>query len=202
MPYRNYYVSATGQCEVWEVQTKIPTSSHRPYRLYRFLTDLENLLEQEMSEQLQLQLICNLVRHLLCDSTWLYFPLQPDPETGWSVHTLYDEPTFPLTVQLVAWSPGMTSPIHNHGSWGVVALLNGKEKNTLWQRTSQESHHRIEQVSNLMLVPGDIITFSSHAIHHIETLGEDVAISFNLYGETDYTQRFEFDLTNHTATHF
>ncbi len=200
MSYQNYFVSDQGQCELWESQMEVP-SSHRPYRLYRFLTDVEDLLDQDMEGRSRLRLICNLVRHLLSDSTWLYFPLQPDPEAGWAVTMLYDEPTFPLTVQLVAWAPGIVSPIHNHGSWGVVALLSGQENNTLWRR-SPDSSTRLEKVSDLTLVPGDIITFSPDAIHHVEPLGDEVAISFNLYGETNYTQRFEFDTTNHTALNF
>jgi predicted metal-dependent enzyme (double-stranded beta helix superfamily) len=199
MSYQNYFVSENGLYRTWTAQADL--SSPRPYRLYRFLTDLEDLLEQEIEERLRLKIICNLVRHLLKDASWLYFPLQPDPETGWAVSTLYDEPEFALTVQLVAWSPGMVSPIHNHGSWGVVALLNGQEKNHLWRR-SQDDPNRLEKVSDLILTPGNIITFSPQAIHQVETLGDEVAISFNLYGDTNYSQRFEFDITTHTAANF
>jgi predicted metal-dependent enzyme (double-stranded beta helix superfamily) len=36
------------------------------------------------------------------------------------------------TVQTVAWLPGTVSPILHHAIWGVVALISGEEKNTLW----------------------------------------------------------------------
>ena len=36
-----------------------------PYRLYRFLTDVENIIWQEADDRLRLQKICPLVRRLL-----------------------------------------------------------------------------------------------------------------------------------------
>jgi predicted metal-dependent enzyme (double-stranded beta helix superfamily) len=202
MSYQNYFISESGQCKTWTARAET-SSIHRPYRLYRFLTDLENLLEQEVTERLRLKIICDLVRRLLKDASWLYFPLQPDPATGWAVNTLYDEPDFALTLQLVAWSPGIVSPIHNHAAWGAVALLNGQESHTLWRRSTQTSNlHEIEQVNTVILAPGDIITFSPNAIHQVEPLGDEIAVSFNVYGETEYSQRFEFDAVNHRAVNF
>jgi predicted metal-dependent enzyme (double-stranded beta helix superfamily) len=168
-------------------------SSHpldRPYRLYRFLTDVEDILDLTTDNEIRLQKIFPLLRRLLTSSEWLQLEyIDPDPDLGWSVVTLYDEPEYPLTLQMVSWSPGMVSPIHNHGTWGIVALLEGQEKNTLWQ-----SHpHGIECIDERILNPGDIIGFLPDAIHQIATLGEKPTISFNIYGETDYDRRREFD---------
>ncbi|WP_367142217.1 hypothetical protein [Moorena sp. SIO1F2] len=52
----------------------------------------------------------------------------------------------------VVLSPGAVlvvgvSPIHNHGTWGVVAVISGQEKNTFWRRTDDPDFcDRIEQV--------------------------------------------------------
>ena len=40
---------------------------------------------------------------------------------------------------------------------------------------------------------GDIVTFVPETIHHIEAIGEDTVVSFNIYGKTDYKNRYEFD---------
>ncbi|HAG82959.1 MAG TPA: cupin, partial [Cyanobacteria bacterium UBA12227] len=145
-----------------------------------------------------------LVRRLLTSSYWLQGEYrEPDPDKGWSVLMLYDEPGFMLTVQTVVWLPGMVSPIHNHGTWGVVALISGEEKNTFWRRTNDpEFPDRIEAVGDRILSPGDIISFTPDAIHSVEVIGEEPTITFNIYGETEYEQRFEFDVVNHTAKLF
>ena len=183
---------------------KNKNNSSKPYRLYRFLTDLETILDDIKDEQKRLQTIGPLVRKLLDRSPWLqtyYMPPPADP--GWSVFTLYEEPDFPLAIQIVAWLPNHVSPVHNHGGWGLVALLSGAEKNTFWRRTpTPESPYRIEEVDTYTLSPGEIITFLPDAIHCVEPLGDEPAITFNIYGEANATERFEFDPINHSARHF
>jgi predicted metal-dependent enzyme (double-stranded beta helix superfamily) len=210
MTGKDWFITNEGECLACEADRTEELS--RPYRLYRFLTDLEDILDRITDDCLRLQAIRPLVRKLLISSSWLQIPaLDPNPETGWAVLTLYDEPFFPLTVQLVAWKPGMTSPIHNHGCWGLVALLSGEEKNTFWKRSpTSEFPDCIEPIGDRLLTPGDILCLMPDTIHHVEAMpngsasayGNEPTISFNLYGETNYSQRFEFDPKLNTAKNF
>lgn len=202
MESNDWLVTENGDCIDCTVEESEPSTDY--YRLYRFLTDVEDILKTTKDDRQRLDKIRPLVRRLLISSYWLQGEYrEPNPDTGWSVLMLYDEPHFPLTVQTVVWLPGRVSPIHNHGAWGVVALISGEEKNTLWRRTGDsESSDRIEKVGEQILVPGDIISFMPDAIHHVEVMGEEPTITFNLYGETDYQQRFEFDPMTHTAKNF
>jgi len=167
----------------------------RIYRLYRFLSDLDDILETYSDDISRLKAITPLVRRLLISSYWLQLEYkEPSPETGWAVNFLYREYQYPLTVQMVTWSPGSHSTIHNHGTWGLVALIGGQEKNRLWRRVPDLDHpHRIEPATELILNPGDIITFTPDAIHSVEPLGDTPTVSFNLYGVTDRSQRYQFD---------
>ena len=203
MTGKNLFVTNDGQHHVCEDTSQIEDLIH-PYRLYRFLTDLEDVLDQISDDYLRLQAICPLVRKLLDSSPWMQIGLlEPDPETGWAVQTLYDEPFFPLTVQLVAWAPGTVSPIHNHASWGIVGLLGGQEKNTFWGRSPiPKFPDKIQTVGDILLAPGDVLCLMPDAIHHVEALGDEPTISFNLYGETDYARRFEFNQIKGTAENF
>ncbi|VXD19708.1 Genome sequencing data, contig C317 [Planktothrix serta PCC 8927] len=203
MTGQNWFVSNDGQCNLLKTIPFGENTTH-PYRLYRFLTDLEDILDKISDDRLRLQAICPLVRQLLESSSWLQFAfLEPDPQTGWAVQNLYDEPFFPLTVQLVAWTPGAISPIHNHGSWGVVALLNGEEKNTFWQRSpTAKFPDRIQTIRDHLLTPGDILCLMPNAIHQVEAMTPNPTISLNLYGETYHDLRFEFDPILHTAYNF
>jgi predicted metal-dependent enzyme (double-stranded beta helix superfamily) len=197
-----YLVNKQGICEEIEVIEIEPSDS--TYRLYRFLTDLEDILANVKSDRDRIHAIIPLVQRLLTSSYWLQIPdIPPDPDLGWSVQMLYDEPFFPLTVQLVTWLPGTKSPIHNHGAWGIVAMINGKEKNIFWQRSPKsKSPDKIKRVSDRIFSAGEIITFMPDAIHSIEAIGDEPTISFNIYGETDYDQRFEFDPDTKTAQQF
>ena len=203
MDNQNLLVENKGQCHIFETIASEKERSS-PYRLYRFLTDLEDILETIDDDYLRLRKIVPLVRQLLDDSPWLLLSmLTPNPETGWDIMTLYDEPYLPITIQLVAWASGTVSRIHNHGCWGLVTLLSGQEKNTFWRRNPQpNSPDKIEKVGEQILNTGDMICFLPSAIHQIEALGNEPTISLNLYGVTDFENRFEFDITSATARNF
>ncbi len=202
MESSDWLVTENGDCLACNLQESETSTGY--YRLYRFLTDVEDILESTKDDRQRLEKIRPLVRRLLTSSYWLQGEYrEPNPDTGWSVLMLYDEPEFSLTVQTVVWLPGRVSPIHNHAAWGVVALISGEEKNTFWRRTmDSEFPDRIEKVGEQILVPGDIISFMPDAIHHVEVMGEEPTITFNLYGKTEYQQRFEFDPITHTAKNF
>jgi len=174
------------------------------YRLYRFLTQVEDVLNHVEEESTRLPQIRTLVRRLIINSYWVQSQfLKPDTKTGISVLLLYDELGFPLTVQTVTFAPGTTSNIHNHGTWGVVAILKGQEKNTFWRRTGNPNFpDKIEKTGEINLSAGDIISFTSETIHHVQAMGEEPTVTFNIYGETNPKQRFEFDVINHIAKKF
>ncbi|MDG2991952.1 cupin [Candidatus Synechococcus calcipolaris G9] len=198
-----YFATTDGSMETVELP-EVEPSQDSPYRLYRFLTDLEDILARVQGDRPRLEAIFPLVQRLLRDSPWLYYPdLVPHPQTGWAVQTLYDEPFYPLTVQRVAWAAGATSPIHNHGTWGIVAILQGEEKNTFYQRSPQPAYpHRLELGDECTLGQDQMIGFFADAIHHVQALDQGPTLSFNLYGETNYDQRWQFDLATHSARLF
>jgi predicted metal-dependent enzyme (double-stranded beta helix superfamily) len=174
------------------------------YRVYRFLTEVEDVLNDVADETSCLPEIRMLVRRLIVNSYWVRSQyLEVCPQTKTSVLLLYDELGFPLTVQTVTFAPGVVSTIHNHGTWGVVAVLKGQEKNKFWQRNPNiESKDKIVPTGELSLFPGDIISFTPDAIHCVEAMGDEPTVTFNIYGETEPKERFEFDLINHTAKNF
>ncbi|OKH56247.1 cupin [Calothrix sp. HK-06] len=173
------------------------------YRLHRFLTEVEDVLKGAEDESSRLPEIRMLVRRLITNSYWVQSQVPEVSENGEKVLLLYDELGFPLTVQTVTFAPGVKSNIHNHGTWGIVAVLQGEEKNTLWKRTQNHNGNvQVEQTGELTLFPGDIISFDSSAIHCVEAMGDTPTVTFNIYGETDPQKRYEFDPVNKKAKKF
>jgi predicted metal-dependent enzyme (double-stranded beta helix superfamily) len=200
----NQNLLVTDDGKVHPLVTKELEAPQQTYRLYRFLTELEDLLASESNDQQRLAAIAPLARQLLTSSYWLQMEYkEPDPKTGWGVHFLYREYQFPLTIQMVSWSPGAASTIHNHATWGLVAMLGGREKNRIWRRLpTAEQPHNIELVTEVVLEPGDMITFTPGAIHQVEPYGDEPTISFNLYGVTDFKNRYVFNPDQATAELF
>lgn len=208
MQAKDWFVAGHGKCQACEPVREWDLL-RTEYRFYRFLTEVEDILiqfeDREMKEQDFLPRIQRLVRQLLLNCYWIQTKISElclNQET--SVVLLYDEVGFPLTVQLVAFAPGIVSSIHNHGTWGIVGVLQGQEKNIFWKRDpSQEFPNKIVQADEKILQPGDIISLTSETIHCIEAIAENQpTITFNLYGETHGDRRFEFNSDNHTAKRF
>ncbi len=179
---RDWLVTATGTCE--------PCPSLRDwdllrdhYYLHQFLSDILELLAQapqETEEWQHLPQIRRHVRQLMLNSYWLRTQIPvPDPKTGIGVQILYDEIGYPLTVETVAYAPGVQSPIHNHGTWGAVAILQGQEQHTFWRWHGD----RLEPVGTRCFSPGEIVSFAPEAIHQITALGSQPSVTFNLYGD-------------------
>ncbi|MEL6552040.1 MAG: cupin [Cyanobacteria bacterium J06621_11] len=202
-----------------------------PYHFHRFLTEIEDVLKETTTVQQSdcLPALRGLVRKLVVNAYWLRafseraqrshpinnvtninlpqislpFVSTPDESQGTAFFNLYDEIGYPLTVQLEMLAPGAMSSIHCHGTWGIVAVLQGQEKNTLWKRQPEPKFpNKIVCVGEKILQYGDIISFVPTAIHRIEAISVEPLVTFNLYGETDRRQRFEFDPMTHQSKHY
>lgn len=197
---KNWLVTDEGTCTAFgTVETAPP---ERTYRMYRFLTEMEDILERESDDAKRVQAIIPLVRKLLISSYWLQLEHKPpSKKTGWSVNFLYREHEYPLTVQMVAWAPGTQSKIHNHATWGIVAMVGGQEKNLFWKQAENDPK-LITAVGEQILYPGDIIGFTRNAVHRVAPIGDEPTISFNLYGVTDRKSRYKYDEQTLAASHF
>lgn len=203
MKHRDFLVTDLGECQVCK-PARTWDLLRTPYRFHRFLTEVEDVLEVGSHERDYLPQLWLLVRRLITNSYWIQTQyIEPTLPLGTGVIMLYDEIGYPLTVQIATYLPGIRSSIHNHGTWGVVAVLKGEEKNTLWKRVpTSEFPDGVEPTAEVIVLPGDVISFTSGAIHSIEALGDEPTVTFGIYGETHHSQRFEFDPVAHTAKIF
>ncbi|MBE9101277.1 cupin [Vacuolonema iberomarrocanum] len=202
---QDWSVTEDGQCQPcptprdWDLL-------ETPYRFYRFLTEVEDSLNQATTvHQCEcLPDIRRLVRKLVLNSYWLQTQRpEINPAAEAAFLNLYDEIGFPLTVQVETHVPGAKSSIHNHGTWGIVAVLQGQEKNTLWKRSPEpEWSNKVVCVAEQTLTQGDVVSFVPAAIHSIQAIGEEPLVTFNVYGETESKERFEFDPITHQAKNY
>lgn len=178
------------------------------YRFHRFLTDIEDVVVKAESEGRSetefLPDLRRLVRKLLLNCHWVSGKLaDPDTRSGYSFLMLYDEPGLPITIQTEVTLPGHETPIHNHGTWGIIATIKGQQKHTFWKRVpTAEFPGKIEAIGDRILQADDIISFTTDAIHRVTAIGDEPSITLNLYGDTFGFKRFQFDPVTHQAVNF
>ncbi|MBT3428683.1 MAG: hypothetical protein HOL98_12680 [Gammaproteobacteria bacterium] len=120
------------------------------------------------------------------------------------VYLLSDDEDGSFSLYLVSSHPVGPSPIHDHGTWAVIAGLAGEEENTIYKRLDdgqQAGKAHIEIDHTITLAQGDAIALMPDDIHHIVTTSEEPTRHFHLYGKgfIQQTERLEFNLQEGTT---
>ena len=120
-----------------------------------------------------------------------------DPEQGFAINILHEEPDHSLLVEAIAWLPGRGVKPHNHRTWGVVVGLDGRETNVNWRRRDDGSrpgyadlvaHHEVA------VGPGDVVAFLPDDIHSVRNDDAAPTLSLHIYGKNlAQIERSEFD---------
>ena len=123
--------------------------------------------------------------------------LEADPQQGFGVHVLHEEPDHSLWLVAVSWLPSRGAPPHNHGTWAVIAGVEGEEENVVWQYRGRELRPATRQV----LGPGQVTAFLGDDIHSVANPGERPTLSLHVYGRNlNHVERSQFDAETGVAT--
>ena len=102
----------------------------------------------------------------------------------------------------ITWLPGQYTPIHDHGTWGVVTVLQGELYEHQMQRLDEGGEEEIEMIRAgiCILTPGAVNTFTAYPdhIHYtgVPRHGQPTA-SLHLYGKL-MTRYYAYDLESKT----
>jgi predicted metal-dependent enzyme (double-stranded beta helix superfamily) len=147
------------------------------------------------------------IRLALAKDSWLTPELyETDAEQGFGAHLLHVEPDNSLAVFGIAWAPGNGTPAHDHGTWAVVAGVEGIERNIKYNRLddrSKPAYAELQERNTLNADAGDVICLKPRGIHLVWNDSDEVTLSLHTYGHHfNYTQRSQFDLESNVATPF
>ncbi|MDX1479676.1 MAG: hypothetical protein R3301_18315 [Saprospiraceae bacterium] len=93
-------------------------------------------------------------------------PLASDGENG-------------ITLFIVRFAAESTTPVHDHLTWGVIHVLEGRDRYIQWERTddgSSEGHAELRVKKEQILMPGESVYWLAppEDIHSQETMDEEV----------------------------
>ncbi len=83
-----------------------------------------------------------------------------------------------LTMLKVCFPSGRRTPPHDHGTWAMILLLSGEEKNTLYRR----DNGKLRKASEVSLKPGTVLPMLAETAHVAESIGDRPAIGLHVYG--------------------
>ena len=127
----------------------------------------------------------------------------PDQEQGFSLFPLSEEEDHSLAVFAFSWLPDRGTPPHDHGTWAVVAGVEGAEWNTFWRRQddgTRPGYAKLTQIGAKTFLPGDVLAMPNGTIHQVWNQTAAVTVSLHIYGmHINHTGRSQYDAKNETA---
>jgi predicted metal-dependent enzyme (double-stranded beta helix superfamily) len=125
-----------------------------------------------------------LLADLIAHDSWLPPALrEPDPDS-YRIHRLHVDPAGRFSVSAMVWGAGQGTPIHDHTVWGMVGVLEGKERCEEFSPLLEPGGPLVRgQVHELS--PGDIDVVSPTIgdIHRVSNaLDDGVSVSIHVYG--------------------
>jgi len=128
-------------------------------------------------------------RLVLMKHNWLRpYMCVPDPALGDkpTMFRLHEEPDHGLAVFVVALPPGQETPPHDHGTWAVIAGLEGHETSHTWERV--EGTTNVRRIASQDIDPRTILSLPDGTIHSLHNDSGAVSVTLHLYGmDVDYT---------------
>jgi predicted metal-dependent enzyme (double-stranded beta helix superfamily)/rhodanese-related sulfurtransferase len=184
-----------------------PATAQAPYGLDDFVQDLRRITAATNDPQAIITRVSPLAQRLAMATDWLHAQhYQCDQEQGFGVHLLHEEADHTLAVFAIAWLPGRGAPPHNHGTWAVVAGVDGPETNTFWKRLddgAQPGYAEIAWNGEKIFGPGEVVAFLPHDIHSVTNDSQQVTVSLHVYGKhLNYTGRSQFNAAANTEMPF
>jgi 3-mercaptopropionate dioxygenase len=135
-----------------------------------FISDAERLVDDPHA-------IGERLKPLLAADGWLAPQHRRGSPDGYTQHILHVSPTRRLSVVALVWLPGQRTPIHDPGSWCVVGVYRGVERETQFS-------DELAPVRTVYARPGhvEVLIPPEQNIHRVEAAGTEKTISIHVYG--------------------
>ena len=120
-------------------------------------------------------------RTVLAEDDWLQPEFaRPDPD-HYQQYLLYCDARRRFSIVSFVWGPGQSTPVHDHGVWGMVGVLRGSEISENFELRDGA----LVKTSEDVLTPGQIISFTPERgdIHRVRNAYADrTSVSIHIYG--------------------
>jgi 3-mercaptopropionate dioxygenase len=121
---------------------------------------------------------------LLAQDDWLAPEhREPDPD-HYRQHLLHVSPERDLSIVALVWLPGQRTPIHDHVSWCIVGVYEGRERETRYRAVEAGGERWLEETGSVDAQPGhvEVIVPTIEDIHAVTAVGDGPTISIHVYG--------------------
>ena len=173
--------------------------------LEKFVLNLRQIALQTNDEHEIMARVRPLAIELAVSKKWLSPRYYEGIEAqGNGVYVLHEEADHTLAVVAVCWLPHRETPPHNHGTWAVVAGVDGPERNVFWKRRddgTRAGYAELERAGEKIVGPGEALAMPTGTIHSVVNDTDAVTLTLHVYGRhLNHSNRSQFDVDKRTES--
>jgi len=155
-----------------------------PQRFRTFLGEFTRLAEAHAGDEaVMLERGARLLTQLVRSDDWLpEEAARPHPKY-YQQFLLHCDPLERFSVVSFVWGPGQRTPVHDHGTWGLVGVLRGVEQTRRYMRLAAGEPLNPGDVYKLEAGQVDLLSPQQGDIHEVSNaLPDRASISIHVYG--------------------
>lgn len=173
------------------------------YTFQDFVSDLEMITKVEQKKAEIIKKISRKIQ-LLVNSGDNFLPEKNKlpKESHYARHLLYVDRYQKFVVLNNVWGPGQGTPVHDHGTWGVMGVYSNEVKVTNYVRLDNDSkpgYAELREASGVLSTLGSVtyVLPPNEEIHKVENISDKPTITLHVYGK-DIVECNWFDLEKKT----
>jgi len=156
------------------------------YCFQDFITDLEMITSVERDQAEMIRKISRKIR-LLIDGEEFLTKEECEPDTkSYARHLVYIDRRRRFVVMSGVWQPGQGTPVHDHGTWGVMGIYSGELRVTNYLRLDDRSkpgYAELREATGGWSGPGSVsyVLPPNEELHKVECIDKPT-VSIHVYG--------------------
>ena len=156
------------------------------YCFQDFITDMEMITSVEKDQAEMIRKISRKIRLLIDGEEFLTKEECEADAQHYARHLVYIDRRRRFVVMSGVWQPGQGTPVHDHGTWGVMGIHSGELRLTNYLRLDDRKkagHAELRESTGMWCGPGSVsyVLPPNEEIHKVECV-DKATISIHVYG--------------------
>lgn len=153
----------------------------------RFIGEVRQFVREGGTEEETTAKVAESLKEILADPDLLTPAQLQVKENGFTLNQIHIEPDASFSIGAGIWDMGQITPIHDHGTWGVIGIYRGKEKEeSFFRKDARKMTGKVEIVpsGSRLAVPGDVFTCctTDQDVHRVSCASDEPVIGIHVYG--------------------
>lgn len=150
--------------------------------LGKFIADVAQLVKEEKDEQIVTKKVAKRMEQFLDEKAVIPEAFkQPNPDK-YTLYPLYIAPDNSFSIASAVWDVGQSTPVHDHGTWGVIGIVQGKEDEVHYEVSTKGEP--LKKLMHRELHTGDVAVCctSDQDVHQVSCASQVPCVGIHVYG--------------------